>query len=302
MRILVTGSAGFVGRVFLKALWQDLNPDKENKLFLVHNNSQIPRELVSQLSSVSEVQVIGADLTEPWTFTFEVDQILNLAADGTYDPYSGLSNNRYLQINKNLMSWLGRFHVSRVIHVSSGICDYLDEDPHAPIMQQSGKTEFAKVRRLVEYALQEVCMKESIECKIFRLYSFIGSELSNARHYAFNQFIFAAKNQGVIKVRGNSRTKRSYLLDRDLGKCLSEAMMESNIPNRVSIASRYPVTMKELAEIISREIPSRIEYLGEHLPVEDYLPVHSKIVFPETLKATEALSDTIHRMILKTGS
>ena len=297
--MLVTGSAGFVGRVFLKALYESLRPGKDNKLFLVQKVSQVPKELVSQLASVSEVQIVNADLTEPWTFKFEVDQIVNLAADGTNDPYSELSNQRYIQINRNLIAWLRRFPVSRMVHVSSGICDYLDANPSSPIILQPGKTKFAKARRLVESALQDFCIEESIECKILRLYTFIGSELANIHHYAVNQFIYSAKNQGIIKVMGNSKTRRSYLLDRDLGEVIIKAVSDLNIPKRVSVASRYPVMMRELAEIVSREIPSRVEFLGEHLPIEDYLPIHAKTIFPETPNVTEGLSDTIRRMIVE---
>jgi len=297
VRILVTGPAGFVGRVFLRSFSESPQASGDTKLFLLQNVSPVPQDLVHQLSTWCEVKTISADLTKPWVFDIEVDYVVNLAADGTNNPYSELSNQRYLQINGNLISWVKKTSTVKIIHISSGICDYFDENPKAPVILRGGKTEFARVRKLVESMLQEVSGEESIDYKVLRLYSFIGSELAKIQHYAVNQFICSAKKQGVIKVMGNSQTKRSYLLDRDLGSIINRAVFDLNFPSWISVASRYPVTMKELAEIISQEIPSRVQFLGEHLPVEDYLPIYSKNILPETSIPTESLSDTIHRMI-----
>lgn len=297
MRILVTGAAGFVGRVFLHSLSENPLLNEDIQLFLVQNSSRIPENLISKLAVKSRVKVIRADLTEEWRFSIEVDQLINLAADGQQNPYSEQSNYKYLQINQNLVSWASQVGLKKIVHISSGICDYLDQEPIAPILTQRNKSNFAKVRKVVENILEEFTYKNLLECKVLRLYSFVGSEFIGMRQYAVNQFIESAKRNGLIRVLGNSQTKRSYLLDCELGAVITQAVLDPTFPNKVSIASTKAVNMQELAEIVAREVPARIEYLGESNPIEDYLPIYAKTILPRTSMNIESLDDTIRRLI-----
>ncbi len=290
-----------MGRVLLKEIARsDIRHEVEKVNLIVHKTSP-PFSLLEELKKSFEVELFSHDLTKPWEFEIKTDVVFNMAADGSQSSYSSHSTARYLQINQNLISWSRRTHLNRIIHVSSGICDYLESASHSHILKSANKYEFAKGRLLVEEKMGEFSEEEDVSTRILRLYSFVGSELMSSHQYAISQFLQNAKQSRLIDVIGNSQTKRSYLNEVDLGKVLRRAISSSEFPRTSSIASREVVTMGELAELIGKMYGANVRLRGEDKPIEDYVPDYAKELLPEVDKQTKSLSDSIRSIMADFG-
>ncbi len=293
MKLLITGASGFVGRVFLNHLSRSKSRKQIAKLYLVENNTAIPKPTIDSLLQKTDIHLVRQDLAEPWRLPQNVDVVLNLAADGSQNPYSSTSTERFLQINRNFLKWSTQCSLRRVIHISSGICDYLDVKPNSTILFSSEKHGFALGRKSVEERVQNFFDAEKVPNRILRLYSFIGSELLSRPYYAINQFMMMAQTTGVICVKGNSESKRTYLSERDLGSVLDHAVFAEDFPNHVSVGAQDPVTMKQLATLIAEEFQSEVKFLGEKRAIEDYTPEYAMQVLPGKENLLEPWNDTL---------
>jgi nucleoside-diphosphate-sugar epimerase len=297
VRLLVTGGSGFVGRVFLKELGKCELGNVIDKVFLIIHKSSLPLSLMETLRTRTDVQLISHDLTRPWDFDLEVDVLLNMAADGSESAYSDHATKNFLQINENLLTWARKSSLRRVIHISSGICDYLELAPDSPILKSANKYAFAKGRLTVEQKLKAMKLAGDVTTHIFRLYSFVGREFMKNQQYAINQFIQGGTKNGLIDVRGNSQTRRSYLHEVDLGSVLLEALFASDLPNISSIASHEIVTMGQLAELVGDMLGATVRLSGENQPIEDYIPQYAKELIPKPGNPTRSLGDSIRSIL-----
>lgn len=296
MKILITGATGFVGRVLLNQLLASESKARIEKLYLIENKNRISTEVVDSLRNHFDVQSIRQNLVEPWSFSAEVDFVVNLAADGSQKPYSSRSTRTYLQINKQFLKWSAHRELAQIIHVSSGICDYLDVNSNDEILHNSDKRDFAIGRKIVE---EEVCsffQERDVPSRVLRLYTFIGKELLSRPQYAVNDFMMMAARDGVIRVRGNSKSLRTYLSEGDLGRVLDETIFSSAFPNQVSVASTTSVSMEELAKRVAIEFQADIEFLGEQNKAESYIPEHASKVLPDKSNILEPWNDTLHNL------
>jgi len=292
----VTGASGFVGRVLLKNLATSPEIENVENLFLAYHKVPIPQHIVQRLQEKTSVETVQHDATQTWYFHSDMDVVVNLAADGTYEPYSPSSIAKFTSIGENMTHWLDHSSVVRIVHASSGICDYLEAATGAPILASPGKRDFAEGRRNVENIVRE---KENSQrsSRILRLYSFVGKELLSKPQYAINQFLTSAVERRTIQVRGNSGTRRSYLSEEDLGNVLRNSIFESSFPSLTSVGSHEAVTMSEVATKIAKAFQVPIIFSGEDEPVEDYFPEHSKHLLPSLTDLRYSWDDTIQTFL-----
>lgn len=297
MKLLVTGSAGFVGQTFLRHIMRSPEAQFIDRVVLIQNKTKIGQSVIEALRRHFVVDLMTWDLQSPWNFEVDVDTVLNLATESRTNAYSDDSIQKYETINQNLLSWIPTSGVKRVIHVSSGICDYLDSYPAAPILHSANKLAFATSRKKVEDRLIDFCSELSLSSEILRLYSFIGSGLLGHSGYAFADFIRTASQRQPIRVYGNSFTKRTYLSDFDLGSILSGVVHSNPMWQRLSIAARAEVTMGELASYIADKFSVSVILEGEQRQTEDYIPFHDGPIIPSLESEVESWQDMLNRII-----
>lgn len=271
--LLITGSNGFVGQSFLDYLSNLPIKNMPKELYLA-NRGPILDRTINHLN-ITKIHQVQADLEQPWEFDFKVSHILNLAADGSKSSYSIESAKSYTKIGKNLSNWIRLAKPKVVVHASSGACFGLkpinvDNDVY------QDKSEFVKSRLQSEEYITNSCNEINTRNVVARLFTFIGPQLLNKKQYAISSFIQDAVNNGLINVKGNKNTIRSYMHESTMSMWLYQCLINSSAKNIVSIGSSDPVTIEELAEYISKSTGALIRYMHPNAPGDQYVAINTK--------------------------
>ena len=105
-----------------------------------------------------------------------------------------------------------------------------------------------------------------------RLFAFEGPHISTVEHFAIGNFLHDGLKGRQIQVKGNGNTVRSYLYPTDLTVWLLK-LLANPCDNPINIGSDIPVTMLELANIVS-ELTSKkgVDFLNPSTPASRYVP------------------------------
>jgi nucleoside-diphosphate-sugar epimerase len=298
MRLLVTGASGFVGKTFLMAMAKSNNLKKFELVTLAGHKNEVPKEIIRELKKNVKVDVHYQDLSQPWNLNASTTHVLNLAADGSQHPYSTKSIQKYFEINHQFVQWCKNSAVTRIVHTSSGVCDYLANDGESAILQTSNKFNFAMGRNRVENIILSLSTHRPVSISILRLYSFVGPHLLEYNSYAVTQFLQMAQKNRLIKVLGNPESRRSYLSEYDLGKILVEGVTNREFSSMVSVGGLEPVSLGDLARFIGSLTHAEVLFEGTGKPREDYFPIHPHSTLPRAQDIRRPWRETIEDMVV----
>jgi nucleoside-diphosphate-sugar epimerase len=267
--LAITGANGFVGRSVLEFLGTLAPENLPNQVTLITRQGldfQLPKNLVEISESTLQ------DLTLPWQIPGDVSQLLNLAADGSKDPYSEGACIQFEAISRNLVDWAQKSEVPRkIFHASSGACfGQYPIDPNNP--PTDSKVLFKKNRVKVEEYLIESSERAGFELSIGRLFSFSGKNLLAKRQYALSSFVHSAVGTGKIIVLGDPLTQRSYLHESSMSEWILKSLVTQESYVDLEIGSNEAVTIGELAEFIAGETNAIVEYSTFPTSGDIYVP------------------------------
>lgn len=271
--LLITGSNGFVGQSFLDYLSSLPVQNRPKELYLANRRPLVDRKF-NQFGD-TKIHQIQADLELPWNFHFRVSHILNLAADGSSTSYSIESARSFTNIGKNLAEWVKHIRPKVLVHASSGACFGLKPiEGNSDILQD--KSKFISSRLQSEELITNSCKEVDVRSVIARLFTFIGPQLLSKKQYAVSSFINNAVNGGVINVKGNKHTVRSYMHESTMSAWLYQCLINSNAKHIVSVGSSDPVTIKELTEFISNLTGAVINYMHPNASGDQYVAINAE--------------------------
>lgn len=267
--LLITGTNGFVGRSIIDQIAKVDVQELPHELLLITREG-LDFDLPTNLIPITTV--LNHDLTKKWNFNKEVSHIINLAADGSKDPYSISANNTFTSIVTNLVSWVSTFQKSlRIFHASSGACSEF-----RPLTNSSDqfnpKSSFKQNRLDAELALNRASVNFGFELSIGRLFTFSGTHLLGKSHYAISDFIKSAISTKNIKILGDPNTVRSYLHQDAMANWILQALICNDLHTSLEIGSSEKVTIKELAEFIAQETSASISFAAKPHEGDIYLP------------------------------
>jgi nucleoside-diphosphate-sugar epimerase len=271
--LLITGSNGFVGQSFLDYLSSLPAQNIPKELYLANRSPIVDRQ--TKRLNYTKIHQIEVDLVEPWKFDFKVSHILNLAADGSKSSYSSESAQNFGKIGENLSRWIKQSTPKVLVHASSGACFGLEPINLNDDVYQD-KSEFIKSRLESEECITSSCNEINVRNVVARLFTFIGPQLLNKKQYAISSFIYDAVNNGLINVKGNKDTIRSYMHESTMSMWLYNCLINSSAKNIVSIGSSDPVTIAELAEYISKLTGAVINYMYPNAPGDRYVAINAR--------------------------
>jgi nucleoside-diphosphate-sugar epimerase len=110
-----------------------------------------------------------------------------------------------------------------------------------------------------------------------RLFAFGGPLLPLDEHFAIGNFLSNGLRNQRIEVKGNPGTTRSYMYPADLAKILL-LLPSFQIRNPINIGSETPITMFELAELISELTSGQGVYFSNpEMEINHYVPSTSNL-------------------------
>jgi nucleoside-diphosphate-sugar epimerase len=267
--LLITGANGFVGRSLLGQM-SKLSPSNLPKKIVLVSRSGLNFELPKNLEACS-IQVTQ-DLTLEWVFQERVSHLINLAADGSKDPYSEEANQTFLSIVQNLISWLSKMEPKpRVFHASSGACyGRVPLEEEAPTTHV--KSDFELVRTQAENLLKKAANENNFDLTIARLFTFSGILLLSKDQYAITNFVKNGVQGRDVYIKGDPRTLRSYLHQDAMANWILKSLVMENSGTTLQIGSGTAVTIGELAEFVAEKTGVQVQYSQAPARGDIYLP------------------------------
>jgi len=294
--LVITGSNGFVGQAildFIKNLPREKRPSEITLVSQAKDSSYNLSELNLSVSYLS------ADLAKPWEFSIPGAHLLNLAADGSANSYSGSSAEKFKQININLIEWARNNTPSLIVHASSGACfgiNKLEEHAVETNLLEEGmnvKARFIDSRIFAEQNLFLLNAQHGIPVSICRLFSFIGVRLLPKQQYAVSAFLESAIRERKIHLKGNPNTVRSFLDEKDMSNWLWASLNLPASETILSVGSSRKVTIGELATYIAAQTGASVdlgnpnafgdEYVADNASTLEYLKVSESKLWKESV-------------------
>ena len=128
----------------------------------------------------------------------------------------------------------------------------IPEDFSASYDPADGSHVYHHVRRMMESLTVLHAKEKGFETKIARCFSFIGPYLPLDGRFAASDFIQDALSGKCITVKGNGKSVRTYQYMADMALWLWRILFRGKDCTPYNVGSDRPVTIKQLAEIISK--------------------------------------------------
>jgi dTDP-glucose 4,6-dehydratase len=165
----------------------------------------------------------------------------------------------------------------RVVNLSSGAVYKKEKSIDSPHCEQDQILQntsdfYAKAKVESELAFQSMSEKGEISVLNLRLFALYGQYLPVDQHFAIGNFIRDALTGKKLSIKGNPKTKRSYLHGADLATAIIRGLF-SDFQGALNIGGKSPISMEDLATTINLSCGGGgVECLGMKLEPNFYYP------------------------------
>ena len=300
LRNLVTGGAGFLGSHLIDRL---INNGEE--VICLDNYFTGSKDNIINWIDHPRFEVIRHDVTNP--FHAEVDRIWHLACPAS--PIHYQSN----PIKTAKTSFLGTYNMlglarrlnARLLLASTSEV-YGDPEVHPQPETYRGSVNTTGIRscydegkRIAETLCFDYQRIHKVEVRIVRIFNTYGPRMLPNDGRVVSNFIVQALKQKPLTIFGDGSQTRSFCFVDDLVEGMILAM-NGNISGPINIGNPGEFSILELAEMISKKINSKLDFIYKPLPQDDPLqrkPVielaMNKLNWHPTIELSEGLDDTI---------
>ena len=134
----------------------------------------------------------------------------------------------------------------------------------------------------------ELLANEYGGCKIARIFSLLGEEMPLNGQFASGKFVHMALNDGKVKLWGGA-SQRTYLHVEDCVKELLAILDDGGTSYPYEVAGNVPMTMLELAQMVSVVFDVPLERIDGADRVDVYLPSLGRTNLFQTISTKAAL-------------
>jgi len=258
--IVITGGVGFIGSHLCERLLKE-----GNKVIAVDNFVTGNKANVNAFLSNENFSLIEHDITKPLEIEGEVDQIFNMAS-----PASPVDFPR-IPIEILLTNSLGTKNVldfavsknARILQASTS------EVYGNPLEHPQKETYFGNEgKRFSEALLLAYKRKKNADIRIVRIFNTYGPRMRPKDGRVMPNFINQALEGKPLTVYGDGSQTRSFCFVSDEADGLIK-LMNSNYNKPVNVGNSNEMTIKQLAELVIKQIESKSEIAFEPLPGDD---------------------------------
>lgn len=223
-----------------------------------------------------------------WDITAGTKRMLDFAAQG--------GCNRFLYLSSGAVYGPGQYP-------ETGI----PEDwPIAPSLADE-KSTYGQAKRASEHLCRLFSQQTGMAVKIARIFAVIGEEMPLDGQYAIGNFIRDAlsKTSDTITIKGNGMPIRSFLHVDDVAQWLLKIHASDTLHDVFNVGSDIPVSIKQLAEIVSRNSPSRKpvvvtqkeqDYAGRSVYLPDCTHARTALGVTQTIDLESAIRQIFSRL------
>ena len=288
-RLFVTGGTGFVGTWLLESLlWANDRLGLGASVVVVTREIARFRRTRPHISSSHAVSVIQGDVRELEAPAGRFDA----AIIGATAASAELNETRPLDMIDTIVTGTRRTLevVSGggsipVLLTSSGAVygrqppelSHMAEEYSGGPDQLDVRSAYHEGKRLAELLCATYAQEVGLQCKIARLFAFVGPHLPLDRHFAIGNFIGDVLAGHALTIKGDGTPVRSYLYAADMAVWLWRVLVGGSVSRAYNVGSEHPVSIAETAAAVAAAVEPRppITILGKRsvdgLP-ERYVP------------------------------
>jgi UDP-glucuronate decarboxylase len=270
MKVLVTGSAGFLGSHLSDQL---LNHGHE--VIGVDNFFTGSKRNVSHLLSNNSFELIRHDITFP--LYVECDAILNFACPASpihyqRNPVETLKTNVHGAIN---MLGLAKRTGAKILQASTSEV-YGDPEVHPQPETYRGQVNtlgpracYDEGKRAAETLFMDYHRQYGVDIRIVRIFNTYGPRMAIDDGRVVSNFIVSALKNEPLTIYGDGSQTRSFCYVDDLVDGILRMLWQDNSTGPVNLGTNFEMTMIELAELILKLTGSSSILEYKELPIDD---------------------------------
>jgi nucleoside-diphosphate-sugar epimerase len=294
LRIIVTGGAGFVGRSVVKQLRSEGHEVISADIATSDDGIKIDVADRFQLKAALE-------RTKPET-------VVHLAALAGANGRGGGAESLkhpYEFINVNVNATLSVYETCRELGISHILC-MSSFSPYG--VARCPINEETPLRPNNPYGVSKMCVEEIAQCYsvlygvktvMFRVPLICGEGQKEMN--ALREFVTSALRDDPIVILGEGKHVREFVHPQDVAKAYSAGIKyvyEMEKPYEVFVLGSEPISMKELAELIIRNIgKGSIEYRPSTSQVFDQFTDHTKAMRVLGWASTVSIDEVVNRVV-----
>ena len=311
--LLITGGTGFFGKWFLELIFYANKNYNTNILttLITRNENRFLLEN-PHFKNNKFLKIIQIDILDLKKINHKFDFLLHMAATSAIETFNGETDTNKTRTlfngAKNIMEIAIENNISKILFTSSGVVygssskDMKSESDVSHSIELEKRNGLAKGKILAEDVISNLSLKNNINFKIARCFSFVGPYLPLNIHYAIGNFINDATFKDKIIINGNGSPYRSYLYISDTIIWLIKLLV-GNDEGVFNVGSERRIQIIELANMVRDLIdPSKKIIIQENEIHEGNFK--RDIYLPDTTKIREALKvkewTSLEDAILKT--
>lgn len=271
MKILVTGSAGFIGTHLCRSLLEEGHEVIGIDSYDDYYDPKLKQTNTKELLKFPSFQFLKFDILDEELFVKlpQVDLVYHLASKvGVLD--SLVHPTQYYQTivigTQNLLNWMTQRNIKQLIYASSS--SVYGNHPHAlhEELALNPLNPYAESKRDAEKLIQEFSSKTSSHCLVFRFFSVYGP--GQRIDLALNKFYHQMIRQQTIEVYGNGEHSRDYTYIDDIVNVItrSKQLLVNFQFEIINLGRGEGVSVNELIEVLfelSGET-TRVKYLSSN--------------------------------------
>ena len=231
MKILITGSSGFIGSHLIKRL----NPIHEISTYDIKDNKDIlDKDALSENMKKVNIVIHLAALVKQAESWKKTDSYLITNGLGTFKVLEAAEKNK----------------VNRVILLSSAA------------IYAKPLTPYGLSKRFAEEACQ---MYNNLETVILRPFNAYGKSQNLTYNYAIHNFIRDIKNKGIVNIYGDGNQTRDFIFIDDLVTVIEHFLTSTPPKNPLDVGTGKEITINDLAICVGKILKKdfKINYLRE---------------------------------------
>ena len=300
MRNLITGGAGFIGSHLVNELML-----KGEEVICLDNYFTGRKKNIEKWLNKSNFELIRHDVIEP--LYLEVDRIWHLACPASPVHY------QYNPIKTSKTNFLGTFNMlglakrvkARFLMASTSEI-YGDPKVHPQPESYRGYVNTMGIRscydegkRISETLCFDYKRIHKVEVRLARIFNTYGPKMIPNDGRVVSNFIVQALKGESLTVYGDGSQTRSFCYVDDLVNGLMK-IMDSDYDQPINLGNPIEFTIKQLAELVRKEINPDLKIIYKPLPEDDPLQrkplietAKKELNWEPTIKLEEGLKKTI---------
>ncbi|MDF3818469.1 SDR family oxidoreductase [Leptospira sp. 96542] len=269
-RILITGGAGFIGSHLAETLLNE-----GNQIIVLDNFHTGRKENLEHLRSNPKFELIRHDITDP--IKLEVDQIYNMACPASPVHYQ---SNPIKTIKTNVLGMtnmlgLAKRVKARILQASTSEV-YGNPLEHPQTEGYWGNVNTIGIRscydegkRVAETLCFDYHRQHAVDIRVIRIFNTYGPRMIPDDGRVVSNFIVQALRGEDITIYGDGSQTRSFCYVDDLVRGIITMMNTENFVGPVNLGNDGEFTVKELAELVIKEVGSKSKIIYLPLPQDD---------------------------------